>query len=535
MDFLFAVAILIGDFCRTSSFIDVPCPPRFKQGMFAISILPSFASRTTTGFPRIFNVNFKYGIGAKAEVAATVYSTTSYAASFSYLLVSETKSTPGLFGGVDDLTYTSEVSPTGGTGTGFPDDSAYVYWGGRNPEVFSLYLAGYKKVKPFNFVLGLGRGRFVGYGPRSRCFNTDYYFRQVGKDNEKNPSIFAIGLFMGASINITPYFILMGEFDGRDGNIGLRYRHKYFDVNVAGSKLEQTGMASSYSSRYSFGLEVNNGFLQAQPKTGILACAVVDAQAKTPIPDIIVAISETGKRYHSAMNYFELTLPKGKYTLKVEKKDYETQVKTVEVSGKVKNKIEFMLVKSAGTMKKEAESLTRQARQKQIQELLRNGLDYISKDSLLAAKNTFTRILQIDSTHAEAKSSLVFVNNRIQDIIAMSTRQAEVYRQQRNNAQSLSLYQKVLQFDPANQAALKAVADLSSKTTVVEKPTPSLKKPTAAEIDALYKKGVSLFIQKNYDEALKIFKKVLTFEPNHAGANNYLKKTEARLKTLRGD
>lgn len=281
MHLLLMVTFLVGDFGPTSSLIHVPCAPRLKQGTFALAVMPSFASRGDTRHHAELDVILKYGFAGKGEAAIAAYSANSYAASFSYLLKPESKSSIGWFGGVDDLTYTKEVSSTGGTGSGFPDDSMYAVHGGRNPEVFSLYFAGYKRPKPFTFIFGLGRGRFVGYGPRSRYFNMDYYFRGVGGDTRKPPNVFMPGLFMGASVDLGTAFSFMLEFDGRDANAGFRYRHKYVDVNFAVTKIEQTGMADMYSSRYAFGVEGNTSFLTEVPKTGVIAASVIDAQNRT--------------------------------------------------------------------------------------------------------------------------------------------------------------------------------------------------------------------------------------------------------------
>ncbi len=540
MHFIFIISLLVGDFGRTSSLIDIPCPPRYGQGVFGLSISSTFATRRNTSHSNDLDINLKYGLLGKAEVAVSAYTTKNYTASFSYLLKPEKKSAPGIFFGVDDITYTKEVSSTGGTGTGFSDDSMYYKYGGRNPEVFSLYFAGFKKYSPFNFIFGLGRGRFVGYGPRSRFFNTDYYFRSVGPESV-GPSIVALGLFMGASIDLMPSLAVMWEFDGRDGNVGLRYRHKYFDLNVGFSKLEQIGMDPIYSPRYSLAFEFNNSFIFEAPKTGILACVVLDAQNRNPVSDVVISISETGKRFRSARNSFELTMPKGKYTLKIEKNGYNPQIKIVQVVPNVKTRTEFLLTKTAEAMRIEAEKL---ARQEEVQKLLKTGLDYVSSDSLIAARTVFENILKIDSTHAQAKSYLAFVNTRIQDAIVMYMRQAEAYVRQGNIAQAISSYQKVLGLDPNNQVAITQIADLQSRVSVVKKPTPPPKKPTpppkkpappsSQEIEDLYKKGISLFAQEKYDDALKTFKKILALNPNHTGAKNYLRKTEARLKALRG-
>jgi len=145
--------------------------------------------------------------------------------------------------------------------------------------------------------------------------------------------------------------------------------------------------------------------------------------------------------------------------------------------------------------------------------------------------------LAIDATNAQAQSYLSFVSNRIQDAIAMYMRQAETYAGQKKYREALNSYQMVLSLDPSNAVASMQIANLSAKIGAPKKPTPPPPKPTppsAQEIESLYKKGISLFAQEKYDEALKVFNKILALNPNHAGAKNYKMKTEARLKKLRG-
>ena len=84
-----------------------------------------------------------------------------------------------------------------------------------------------------------------------------------------------------------------------------------------------------------------------------------------------------------------------------------------------------------------------------------------------------------------------------------------------------------------------AIANIQQKLTPAKAPPdkgtkPVVKQATKAEISALYNKGVGYFTSENYTQALKVFKQVLALDPNHAGAKDYKKRTEARLKVLKG-
>jgi tetratricopeptide (TPR) repeat protein len=99
------------------------------------------------------------------------------------------------------------------------------------------------------------------------------------------------------------------------------------------------------------------------------------------------------------------------------------------------------------------------------------------------------------------------------------------------------------ELDAQNAEATTAIADLNKQlaaappkkpTTVTKPPVTPPKKATAEEIAALYNKGVNYFSQGKYDEALKTFKQVLALDPNHKGAKDYKKRTETRLKAIKG-
>jgi len=67
-------------------------------------------------------------------------------------------------------------------------------------------------------------------------------------------------------------------------------------------------------------------------------------------------------------------------------------------------------------------------------------------------------------------------------------------------------------------------------------PPPSkkpIKRVTPEEIENLFKKGVNYFLAEQYKEALKIFNQVLTINPEHRGALEYKKRTQARLEALK--
>jgi tetratricopeptide (TPR) repeat protein len=92
-------------------------------------------------------------------------------------------------------------------------------------------------------------------------------------------------------------------------------------------------------------------------------------------------------------------------------------------------------------------------------------------------------------------------------------------------------YRRVVEYDSTNELARQKVAEL-----FVPKPETTRTKASVlseVDIEALYQQGVSKFIVAEYEEAEKIFKKVLAQNPAHEKAKEYLHRTQARIKALK--
>ncbi|HEC77819.1 MAG TPA: hypothetical protein ENI34_01580, partial [candidate division WOR-3 bacterium] len=175
---------LIGELCHTSGFIDIPTVPQYNiSGMYGGGLTFSFPFTTNDPDPTDdqepdpmdFTMVFRYGLAGRAEISLAMYTPVTYALSFSYLITPEKNNNPAFFCGVDDISYNTHLSTIGMQGeTGFIEEKNYhLKCNGRPWELFSTYIAMQKSFAPvFNVVVGLGRGRFVGYGPRSHIFNT---------------------------------------------------------------------------------------------------------------------------------------------------------------------------------------------------------------------------------------------------------------------------------------------------------------------------------------------------------------------------
>jgi len=91
---------------------------------------------------------------------------------------------------------------------------------------------------------------------------------------------------------------------------------------------------------------------------------------------------------------------------------------------------------------------------------------------------------------------------------------------------------------PVQPAVVQKAAKPPVTATVKPKPvrTPAPKAPglSPKEVAGLYKTGVKQYMSEEYDKAVATFKKLLAADPGNAKAKDYLKKSQERLKKIRG-
>jgi len=195
-------------------------------------------------------------------------------------------------------------------------------------------------------------------------------------------------------------------------------------------------------------------------------------------------------------------------------------------------------------LKKTEEALREETAQQEKEQNIRNYMEqgkiYFSEDNLDEATAAFTMVLSLDPEYQEAKDFLDKIDPRRAELIAEYTEEAKSRTEANDFTKAIESWQKVLELDAKNAEAKDAIAKLQDRITAAKKPKPTKPtqpqptkpKATKEEIEALYKKGVSYFTAENYDAALKLFKQIIALDPNHTGAKEYKKRTEARIKIL---
>lgn len=235
-------ALARADFNRTTLLIDTPTADVMPAGAFAVSPIVTFPLMESDQNP-----TWEGGVSLRVapldglEVALTAYTLKDYVLGLTYQLISGQPDRVGLLQvlhvldpwetrlsfeeaqhwslalGVYDVGIHSHVSPLGNDTTAWPDwqyysaDGEYI----RPMEnlsffaVTSIPITGLARVS-----VGLGRGRFVGYDGPNEYLNTDIFFKDYHQ--------WAVGLFGGLELYLTPQVALCAEGDSRDANAGLK-------------------------------------------------------------------------------------------------------------------------------------------------------------------------------------------------------------------------------------------------------------------------------------------------------------------------
>lgn len=225
---------------KRESYVDIPSA-NFNQGLY-FNVSSSYPIRDIDDvkFDPNFGIDFSYN---EFGIALKWYNGADFALDFCYRLLDENGSYPSLAVGISEVAVDKYVSPAGYDEV-FNDEN----YTDRPPEVASAYIVATKKVsKNFDITGGIGRGKFVGYGPRSHYLNIDAF-------SDETHGNWAFGLFGGIKGSFPNGLAFIAEVDGRDVNFGVEYQNELVKGTLALNKLEQFGSEYDLSPRVSLNL-----------------------------------------------------------------------------------------------------------------------------------------------------------------------------------------------------------------------------------------------------------------------------------------
>jgi hypothetical protein len=274
---------------------ETPTADVLPAGSLAISAggsMPLTNTTRNTNYPE-FNANVRFSPLKHLDLAVTAYTFQDYVLDARYQILGGEPGRCGLAVGVYDVGIHSYVSPIG-------HDSANAWPDWRYGEDHSWYTRTYENLSAFvvtsiplgsfaRFNAGLGRGRFVGYGERSRFLNSDYLFNSEFHQ-------WAVALFGGLEVYVLPNVALVAEASTRDMNTGVKAHFGPISAAVAWTKMEglifPKGTTEDPSfGRLDFGVSYlfNNLFRRPEPKAPVTPPEPEPIPEPEPEPESVVA------------------------------------------------------------------------------------------------------------------------------------------------------------------------------------------------------------------------------------------------------
>ncbi len=467
--------------------------------------------------------------------ALKIYTLREIAADFSYSIFPEKEKFPALAIGIRNLSYKRYINPAGGEPPegGFRDEN-YAGKFRRNPEVLSLYAVTTKAISDkFEINLGIGRGEFVGYGPRSKYLNIDYYLNSYNE--------LAFGLFGGIKINILPYLSFISEIDGRDLNIGLKILKEAFSLSLAFTKLEGFMFVKEEEHpfyRFTSSLTINSNIVPAKPLPVYVTFNVYDREINEPLKNATIKFLETNLSPLTTdeKGFASCELMPGIYMAQIEMPEYKTL------------KIKLNVKKERRTLNVKVPLSLRITRKEQALNFLKSARENFQKGDLYKAKKDYEEANRIFPLYPGLSDEYARFLNIYQERVNSARSSAIEYESKGQLQEAIKAWQEVLNIDPENKEAdlkIKTLAEeIARKKVVTEKPPekkvekkvpPKEEKPkyTKEDIEKTLKEAISQYEKKNYEKAKELFQKVLSMDPDNAKAKEYLEKTERRLKLLK--
>lgn len=222
LSILFFSLTLISQRLERNSYLDIPSA-NFDEGLF-VNINGNFPLSSALGYGFDPNIGIELS-KAGMDIGLNWFAGSDFALNLAYRFY-ETKNASIAFG-IDNITFSKYIS-TLGSDTTFIDE----IYESRPPEAWSFYLVGTRNIgRRFELTAGLGRGKYVGYGPRSSLPNTDIFY----SDKHEN---FSLGIFFGTKYYIKEWLDLVLEGDGRDINLGVECELGSFQGELSLSKFE---------------------------------------------------------------------------------------------------------------------------------------------------------------------------------------------------------------------------------------------------------------------------------------------------------
>jgi len=263
-------------------------------------------------------------------------------------------------------------------------------------------------------------------------------------------------------------------------------------------------------------------------------CTIIDSLSRDSIPLVQVRIENIKKSFTTKRSGFYIPLAKGEYDIVLEAPEYEMLKKHINISV-TSNDFVFEMVKLSDRKKIEQQYHKYTALIDTFNYLLKNMDVHNAKRVLIELQDYRKYGINIDEK--VFRDYDFFTRKWIDSLKAL----ARISEDSGRYGEAFYYYRRIAEFDSTQTEAFEGMRLMDSLLLAKNKPQATArpekiakKTKTPEEIEVLYKSGVSKFVNGEFKEAQTIFKEVLSYNPNHEKAREYLKRTEARIKILEG-
>ncbi len=500
---------------------NLPSDPLYWQ--IGISTSFSLASKYD---PHVtdFDLNGMVSFNGKWFVGLNIFTLNEISFDLGTILIPESPASPfGVSIGLRNVTWKKYISSVGGDpeeGGGFTDDNSYIL---RSPEMFSFYGVITRHLNSSLILhLGIGRGEFIGYGPRSKYLNTDNFLNTPHE-------YFTFGLFGALEFHLTPSLHLVFEADGRDLNTGFFIDVEKFRFVFEAQKLEHFFFNGypGFQPRINMGISLNNRLVVPTAHPVAVTFTVLSSENKKPVKGVVVKFLQTEIRgiITDENGVASLSILPGSYLVSITHPEYK------EVKAKIN-------IKRDKPLKVKITIKPRVSKRDIALKRIKEGNALLRAGKLIEAKKMFQEALNIYPRSKTAKERLANVEKAIKNRILELKSRARYYEKRGEYKSAISYWNEVLKMDPQDPDASNKISELGNKVKspsapekkVVKKSKPE--KPSKTQIEGMLKKAIQAFNAQDYKEAKKLLQQVLKWEPDNSRAKDYLKRTEARLKLL---
>lgn len=133
----------------------------------------------------------------------------------------------------------------------------------------------------------------------------------------------------------------------------------------------------------------------------------------------------------------------------------------------------------------------------------------------------YGNVLSIDKDNKTAREMRLKVRQKLDDLTAPALKRAmEAYNKGDTSSAALE-FKKALNVDPSNETAKKYLAGIDST---------KFKKSVAEKVEKLYMKGIQLYTEGKYTDAIKVWEEVLELSPGHDKASMNIKRSKKKLE-----